>query len=651
MKKKHANTYDASDILVLEGIEPVRRRPAMYIGGTDKAGLHHLVWEILDNAIDEVINGYATTITVELDATRDGIRITDNGRGIPVEPHPKYNKSALEIVMTTLHAGGKFDSGSYIHSGGLHGVGASVVNALSRFLEVRVKRGGAEWLQTYRAGVPQGPVKRIGTARGTGTSVYFRPDPAIFGKQVAFDPAVLKEALEAKAYLHKGLNLIFRDGTSGQTHHFVHEQGIQEFLVKLVAERGRKPTADFVFYLDRKLTGENGKARPSEAGFGLEVALQWTDEPAEFVRSFVNGVATPSGGTHEIGLRAGIVKAVRNYIDTHQLAPKGLTLQAEDIREGLAAVLSVLVLNPQFQGQIKERLNNPEVQGWVDSAVRPALEKFLNENQSIAEALVGRMILAARAREASREASKAVMRKSAVSHRLNLPGKLADCQSTDPTVSELFIVEGDSAGGTAKQGRDLKTQAILPIRGKVLNTEELTLAKVVENKELADLVKVLGCGIGKDFDIRKLRYHKIILLMDADVDGFHISTLLLTFFFRHLPELIRRGHVYLAQPPLYRIDLGKEVRWAGTDEEKRAILADVRGTIKPTISRFKGLGEMFPHQLRETTLNPATRRLLRVELHDELLTDRTFHELMGKRADARYAFLMANAGLADNLDV
>lgn len=642
--------YEASDIVVLEGIEPVRRRPAMYIGGTDKTGLHHLVWEILDNAIDEVINGYATTITVELDKSRDGIRITDNGRGIPVQPHPKYKKSALEIIMTTLHAGGKFETGSYRHSGGLHGVGASVVNALSRHLEVKVKRDGHEWAQSYQVGVPQGPVKKLAASRGTGTSVYFRPDPAIFGKTPAFDSGFLKDTLEAKAYLHKGLKLVFRDGSTGETFQFVHDRGIQDYLLKLVADRGRKPTADFVFYLDRTANGGSGTDQ-SQSGFGMEVALQWTDEPAEFLRSYVNGIATPNGGTHELGLRGGIVKAVRNYLETHNLTPKGVSLQAEDIREGLAAVLSVFMLNPQFQGQTKERLNNPEVQGLVDSAIRPALETFLNENPTMAETLVGRMVLAARAREASREASKAVMRKSAVSHRLNLPGKLADCQSTDPAVSELFIVEGDSAGGTAKQGRDLKTQAILPIRGKVLNTEDLGLTKVVENKELADLVKALGCGIGKDFDLRKLRYHKIILLMDADIDGFHISTLLLTFFFRHLPELIRHGHVYLAQPPLYRIDVGKEIFWAGTDEEKTQILSTARGNAKPTISRFKGLGEMFPQQLRATTLDPASRRLLRVELQDELNTDRTFHDLMGKRTDARYEFLMANAGSADYLDV
>ncbi|MDX2348246.1 MAG: DNA topoisomerase IV subunit B [Nitrospirota bacterium] len=646
-----AKSYGASDIVVLEGIDPVRRRPAMYIGGTDKTGLHHLVWEILDNAIDEAMNGYASHIIVELDKSREGLRISDNGRGIPVDKHPKHKKSALEIIMTTLHAGGKFETGSYIHSGGLHGVGASVVNALSRHLEVQVKRDGKEWEQTYQAGIPQGPVKAKGSAKGTGTSVYFRPDPKIFGKTIQFDPDLLQDSLDAKAYLHKGLKLTFKDGTTGQTHHFHHEQGIQEYLQKLVGDRGKKPTVDFVFYLDRQLPKDSSGSNASSQNLGLELALQWTDEPAEFVKSYVNGVSTPNGGTHEMGLRGGLVKAVRNYIETHNLTPKGLSLQAEDIREGMAAVLSVLVLHPQFQGQTKERLNNPEVQAQVDTIVRPALENYLNENKTIAETLVGRMVLAARAREASREASKAVMRKSAISHRLNLPGKLADCQSTDPSISELFIVEGDSAGGTAKQGRNLKTQAILPIRGKVLNTEELTLAKVVENNELADLIKVLGCGIGKDFEIKKLRYYKIILLMDADIDGHHISTLLLTFFFRHMPELIRQGHVYIAQPPLYRIEIGKEIQWAGTDEEKVKIVAAARANAKPIISRFKGLGEMFPHQLRDTTLHPSTRRLLKIELLDELNTDRTFHDLMGKRTEARYEFLMANAGSVENLDV
>ena len=648
-----AKSYGASDIVVLEGIDPVRRRPAMYIGGTDKTGLHHLVWEILDNAIDEVMNGYASQIIVELDKSREGIRITDNGRGIPIDKHPKHKKSALEIIMTTLHAGGKFETGSYIHSGGLHGVGASVVNALSRHLEVQVKRDGKEWEQTYQAGIPQGPVKVKGKSgvRGTGTSVYFRPDPKIFGKTIQFDPSLLQDSLDAKAYLHKGLKLTLKDGTTGQTHHFLHENGLQEYLQKLVGDRGKKPTVDFVFYLERQLGTEPAGSNGGTQNLGLELALQWTDEPAEYVKSYVNGVSTPNGGTHEMGLRGGLVKAVRNYIETHNLLPKGLSLQAEDIREGMAAVLSVLVLHPQFQGQTKERLNNTEVQAQVDTLVRPALETYLNKNKTIAKTLVGRMILAARAREASREASKAVLRKSAVSHRLNLPGKLADCQSTDPTISELFIVEGDSAGGTAKQGRDLKTQAILPIRGKVLNTEELTLAKVVENKELADLVKVLGCGIGKDFAINKLRYHKIILLMDADIDGYHISTLLLTFFFRHMPELIRNGHVFIAQPPLYRIEIGKEIQWAGTDEERDRIVDNARANAKPIISRFKGLGEMFPQQLKETTLSRATRRLLKVELLDELNTDRTFHDLMGKRTEARYEFLMANAGSVENLDV
>jgi DNA gyrase subunit B/topoisomerase-4 subunit B len=638
-----ATKYTAADITVLEGLEPVRKRPGMYIGGVDGRGLHHLASEIVDNSVDEVINGYATRIEVRLFPDGRQVEVADNGRGIPVDVHPKYRKPALELILTTLHAGGKFEPGNYVHSGGLHGVGASVVCALSSEMTATVRRDGAEWEQSYSKGKPVSKLKKLSAGdkvRGSGTTIRFRPDPEIFG-ELAFDPAEIRERLEAKTYLHRGLRMVFTDETQKPPlrEELQHEGGLQDFLVKLVAERGKKPTTAAEFLLAR------------EADPRLELALVWTEATDESVRSFVNGIPTPSGGTHENGLRAGIVKAVRNYLETHELVPKGVTIAAEDIREGILALLSVYVLEPQFQGQTKDRLNNPELAAQVDGAVRPALEKWLNENPTLAEAIVGRIVLAARAREASRAAVQQVTRKTAVSHRLNLPGKLADCSSTDPSVSELFIVEGDSAGGSAKQARNRETQAILPLRGKVLNAEQANSAKVTGNRELNDIVSALGCGVGAQFDASKLRYGKVFLLMDADADGHHISTLLLTFFWRHLPKLIQDGHVYLAQPPLYRIDAAKETRWALDDAEKGAILARLPKNVKPEIMRFKGLGEMMPEQLKETTLDPRRRRAVKVTVPDVLEAERTLGELMGKDAAARYRFIMERAKEAENLDL
>ncbi len=631
-------SYTAKDIQVLEGLEPVRKRPGMYIGGVGSAGLHHLVWEILDNSIDEAMNGHASSIAVTLHEDGSSVTISDDGRGMPVDIHPKTKKSAVEVIFTVLHAGGKFEQGNYKTAGGLHGVGASVVNALSRELVATVKRDGFQWEMSFRQGRPEGSLKKVGAARGSGTTVFFRPDPTIFPK-VEFDPQVIKDRLEVASFLHKGLKVSFDDQTTNTKHAFHHEDGLGDFLKKILAERSSKPVHEAAFALAK------------ENGVRLELVLQWTESTDEHLRSYVNGIPTGSGGTHENGLRAGLGKAVRNFIDTHNLSPKGVTLTAEDIREGVTGVLSVFIAEPQFQGQTKDRLNNPEVASAVDGFVRPALEHWLNTNISVAEGIVARIILAARAREASRAAQQDVVRKGPTSGRATLPGKLADCTQPGSITSELFVVEGDSAGGSAKQGRDRARQAILPLRGKVLNTEGVSTSKVLENKELADLVTALGCGVGKSFDLARMRYGKVILLADADSDGHHISTLLLTFLFRHLPQLITAGKVYLAQPPLYRIDIGKETFWALDEAHKEQILKNKTGRATPEITRFKGLGEMMPKVLWDTTLNPRTRRLLRVDIADQLVTDRVMNELMGKDASARFRFIMDRAEDAQELDV
>src|SRR6266566_9757638 len=686
-----ATTYTAQDITVLEGLEPVRKRPGMYIGGVDSRGFHHLLWEIVDNSIDEVINGYAKVIEVTLHKDGKSVTVTDDGRGIPVDEMAKYKKPAIEVILTTLHSGGKFEQGNYIHSGGLHGVGSSVVNALSSSLIARVKREGRHHLQTYAKGLATSKLKTEGKARGTGTTITFTPDAEIFGVKAKFDPELIRDRLEAKSYLHRGMVVVFRDETQKPPREetLKHQGGIAEYLAKVVAQRGKNtvpagqkaaaspaPPEPVVTseegLVETELTSQGGEIpsvppvaamqippgalfyKQAEGDVRLEVALVWTEATDEHVRSYVNGIPTPNGGTHEAGLRSGIVKAVRNYIETHGLQPKGVTLTAEDIREGVCGILSSYVVDPQFQGQTKGRLNNPETTAQVEAVVRPALEKWLNDTKTVAEPIVARIILAARAREASRAAAQQVTRKTAISHRLNLPGKLADCASTNPQESELFIVEGDSAGGSAKQGRDRRTQAILPLRGKVLNAEQASTEKVGQNKELQDIVSALGCGIGEDFKPGNLRYGKIFLLMDADSDGHHISTLLLTFFYRHMRDLIRRGNVFLAQPPLYKIEIGKDVYWALDDADRDRILKEHgKGNAKPNIMRFKGLGEMTADELKSTTLDPKKRISLRVTIPEDqaLLTEQTINDLLGKDVSARFKFIMERAGEVKELDV
>ena len=636
-------SYTAKSITVLEGLEAVRRRPGMYIGGVDKTGFHHLLWEIVDNAVDEVMNGHATRIVVTLHGDGKTMSVADNGRGIPVDSHPKSGKSALEVIFTTLHAGGKFDNDAYKVAGGLHGVGASVVNALSKSLIAEVRRDGHTFTQRYRRGKPLGPVEKGEPARGTGTTVTYTPDPDVFD-ELHYDPSLIAERLEIKTYLNKGLVIQFVDQKNRSNVEFRHEGGVVDFLDAINAQRTDQRVAALPFVLERE---------DEEDGLRCHLALAWTEATDEDVRSFVNTIPTRDGGTHELGMLAAVGTAVQRFMETHDLVKKGMEIKREDIREGLTAVLAVCVREPQFQGQTKGRLNNPEVKAQIESMTRPALENFLLKNKSVGDAIAARVIQSAKAREASRAAASQVRRKTAISGRLNLPGKLHDCDSTNPDESELFIVEGDSAGGSAKQGRDRDIQAILPLKGKVLNAEQAGKAKVLDNKELTDIISALGCGMDDQFDPGRLRYGKIILLTDADSDGHHIATLLLTFFYRHVPGLFADGRVYLACPPLYKVSWGKETFWASEDADRDRILARLPKNAKPNITRFKGLGEMPAALLFETTLDPTRRRLLRVVIPDDdrPYTDRTVSDLMGKEPEARFKFIMEEAYTAKDIDI
>jgi DNA gyrase subunit B len=638
-KKSQSGSYRASDIEVLEGLEAVRRRPSMYIGGVDNKGLHHLLWELVDNAVDEFLAGEADRVIVTLHKDGSSATVADNGRGIPVDKHPKTKKSALELIFTTLHAGGKFSDKNYARSGGLHGVGSSVVNALASELVAVVHRDGSEWMQRYKRGRPTTPVKKVKAFRGHGTKVFFRPDDSIF-KRIHFNGDLIRQHLEDISYIHGGLKITFHDETKKETHELSHPEGIAAYLDKLTSEGEKRSVHDLVFATDR----ENGKTR-------VELVLRWTEATDEQLRSYVNGIRTHAGGTHESGFRAGVAKAVKNYMDVHDVKVKGLTIAPDDIREGMVGILSVFHNDPMFQGQTKDKLNNPEMNALVDGIVRGGLETWLNNNPTIAEAIVGRIVMSARARAASRAAAGEVRRKSPGSRKNMLPGKLIDCRSKNTDETELFIVEGDSAGGTAVLGRNGKIQAVLPLRGKILNTESLTASKFMANQEIKALVETLGTGIGPNFDIRQLRYGKIILLMDADSDGYHISTLLLVFFFRHMMELVRQGKIFLGQPPLYRIAVGNETHYAQDDAHKEQILASLPANRKVEIDRFKGLGEMNPSQLKETTLDPTTRTLLQVEIESQLDADATFHQLMGKDPSERYRIIMEEASFADDLDL
>jgi DNA gyrase/topoisomerase IV subunit B len=611
----------------------------MYIGGVDARGLHHLIWEIVDNSVDEFLAGEADQIKVTLHKDGSSITVEDNGRGIPVDRHSKLKRSALEVILTMLHAGGKFSNKNYARSGGLHGVGSSVVNALSSEMVATVHRDGFEWVQRYKRGKPTTPVKQIKPFRGHGTIIFFRPDDDIF-RRVHFHADTIRQHLEDISYIHAGLKIAFVDETHGEKHEFCHADGIKAYLDKLIADETKKVVHEQQF-----------AAEKDEEAVRVEVVLKWTEAVDENVRSYVNGIRTRAGGTHEAGLRSGIARAVKNYMDVHDIKQKGLSITPDDIREGVVGILSVFLPDPMFQGQTKDKLNNPEMSSLVEGVVRPTLETWLNNNPSIADAVVGRIVLAARARLASREAASEVRRKTPGSRKTNLPGKLLDCRTSDPEKSELFIVEGDSAGGTAAAGRDSLTQAVLPLRGKILNTESLGLSKILQNNEIKDLVQALGTGIGANFDPHLIRYSRVILLMDADSDGYHISTLLLTFFFRHMRDLIQQGRLFLAQPPLYRITVGKQSWYARDDRDRDEILASLPAGRTPDIQRFKGLGEMNAVQLKETTLDPQTRTLLRVDIDSVIAADETFTQLLGKDPSERYRVIMEEASEIDDLDV
>ena len=632
--------YNADSIQVLEGLEAVRKRPGMYIASTSSKGLHHLVWEIVDNSIDEAMAGYATHIEVTI-GLNNIITVKDDGRGIPVDIHPKTGKSTVETIYTVLHAGGKFGGGGYKVSGGLHGVGASVVNALSDYLEVKVYKNGKIYFQRFeQGGAPKEPLKVIGECdpNRTGTTVTFKPDPEIFTETTIFDYDVLKTRLEELAYLNKGLKIYLIDERvePNKKEEFCYDGGLVQYVEKL---NKNKDTINQII----DVTG-------TENDISIEVAFQYNDGYLSNIYSFVNNIVTPEGGTHEEGVRRALTRIINKYAQNNKfLKEKDDPLTGEDVREGLTMIVSCKHPNPQFEGQTKTKLGNSEVRSIADKIFSEQFERFLLENPNEAKMIMDKSLLAARARIAAKKARE-ITRKPAGLEISSLPGKLADCSSKDPTISELYLVEGNSAGGSAKDGRDSITQAILPLRGKVLNVEKSRLDKILANNEIISMITAIGTGIGEEFNINKLRYHKIVIMTDADVDGSHIRILLLTFFYRYFKPLIEGGYIYAACPPLYRISHGKTVKYVQTDQEKNDYLESI-GNIKVSIQRNKGLGEMDATELWETTMNKENRTLLQLTVEDAVLADRTLTELMGEDVEPRKIFLEENAKYVSNLDI
>lgn len=658
------NNYGAEAITVLEGLEAVRKRPGMYIGSTSARGLHHLVWEIVDNSVDEALAGICDKITVKI-LEGNIIEVSDNGRGIPVGMH-KTGKSTLEVVLTVLHAGGKFDNDNYKVSGGLHGVGVSVVNALSEWLEATVTRDGKIFRQTYERGVPTSPVEEIGVADADahGTVVRFKADDEIFETTV-YDYSVLESRLKELAYLNKGLKIELADERNAENvkaEEFLFEGGIKDFLNEIIDE---EKIIDDVIYMADTMQIEEAKEVEAEDENGntvikqrsakfveVEIAMNYTTSQRETVYSFVNNINTHEGGTHVSGFRTALTRTINDIAKQMNLIKdKNGTFQGTDVREGLVCVISVKIPEPQFEGQTKTKLGNSEVTGIVSNIVGSNLKFYLEDHPKAAEKIIEKMAMSKRAREAAKKARELVLRKNTLEVG-SLPGKLADCSSKDPAESEIFIVEGNSAGGSAKQGRDRRFQAILPLRGKILNVEKSGVHKALENAEIRAMITAFGAGFGEEMDLKKLRYHKIVIMTDADVDGAHIRTLMLTFFYRHLRELINEGYIYIAQPPLYKIQAGKAIRYAYSDDQMKQVTRVLEGEgRKYTIQRYKGLGEMNPEQLWETTLDPEVRTLLKVSMEDASYADKMFNILMGDKVEPRRKFIEDNANYVRNLDI